>query len=400
MAEEIRSAQIGKKAGNASRVSVLDGYRGIACLLVVFYHQAQNIGIWPFKLWGFTGVHLFFILSGFLLGRPYIRALLYKTAFPSAKEFYLRRFVRIYPPYIIAMLTFVALRVATKSNVPNAENIGTHFALIFNYFDKHFFFSINPVLWSLAIEAQFYIILPVFALVCRKAGFGALQSIALLFGFGVVARSCEVFFFAPTHNIAVDVRFVSIFSFLDLFAFGMLLVLIQEKMRTSNGNGVPSPFYLKTAPLVFGGLALTVLANLWCSLSAQGDWLTSPNATFSILFPVLLCAGFTCLLGASVLDGWAERVFSWKPLVLLGAVSYSIYLYHIGVQVVVGSILPRITGPMYWGAAALSSAFISLPLVLLLSFIMYRLVEKPCLDWLERRKTSLPIASTPQNQIV
>jgi peptidoglycan/LPS O-acetylase OafA/YrhL len=100
-------------------ILALDGFRAIAILLVMGYHiQQKNPGfinkshhptisaLWAF---GTSGVNLFFILSGFLLFMPYARALLFQARWPSIRQFYLRRALRILPAYYLALAVDVVV---------------------------------------------------------------------------------------------------------------------------------------------------------------------------------------------------------------------------------------------------------------------------------------------------
>src|SRR5919199_998810 len=93
-----------------TRINALDGLRGVACLMVFFYHSAVNLHIFDITVYGSVGVHIFFVLSGYLLYKQFIKKLVKENVFPSFYKFYMRRFFRIYPPYIIALAIIVLAR--------------------------------------------------------------------------------------------------------------------------------------------------------------------------------------------------------------------------------------------------------------------------------------------------
>ena len=107
-------SSVEKQASSLSREHALDGWRGVACLAVVAQHShlQPRVGEWP--LLGNLGVHLFFILSGYLIGKPYLRALLRGERLPGIGGFYMRRLLRIYPPYLVSLL-FFPLRARRRS---------------------------------------------------------------------------------------------------------------------------------------------------------------------------------------------------------------------------------------------------------------------------------------------
>lgn len=359
----------------SDRSLALDGLRGIACLLVCFFHTGANIGIMPFLIWGFTGVHLFFVLSGYLISRPFLKALIEGGNLPSMSRFYLRRFLRIYPAYFVSLLVFLALRQVTHTNVPDAFNIVTHVALIFNYFDSHYFFAINPVFWSLAIEAQFYILLPVFAwaiykVVAKQRQLASILLIALFVAVGLASR-CTELLYHQAFQLGEDVPyFKTIFSFLDLFGFGMIVAYLEV-------NPVWKKFARPTHLLSLGA-ALFLLANYWCSMDSPGIWLQPKSLIFGLSFPPLICLGIALIL-LGILNLGRLPSFPVPQLAFVGTTSYSIYLYHTGVQYFIFKLLLLNDRIKNYNVRAISSAFITLPFILCLGFFMFKAVEEPFL---------------------
>jgi peptidoglycan/LPS O-acetylase OafA/YrhL len=96
-----RLQEIPEKNRNV-HITALDGWRGIACLLVLFYHTGSNIFFPPLVIYGFIGLHLFFVLSGYLISSPFLKAIRGRSALPSTGRFYMRRLIRIYPPYLVS----------------------------------------------------------------------------------------------------------------------------------------------------------------------------------------------------------------------------------------------------------------------------------------------------------
>ena len=117
-----------------------------------FYHFAINLNFYDITIYGSIGVHLFFILSGYLLYKQFIKKIDAEDKFPSIKKFYLRRFLRIYPSYSISIVLFAVARYLIGVKPPSISTILSHLLLIQNYFGSQQFFSISPVVWSLAIE--------------------------------------------------------------------------------------------------------------------------------------------------------------------------------------------------------------------------------------------------------
>ena len=377
-------------ADSSQRASFLDSYRGLACLLVCFCHSDVNLSLFRLTFWGFTGVHLFFIISGYLIFQPFLKSLLADKPLPSLARFYQNRFVRIVPPYLAAIAFYLGMRLVTHTKIPTPENIFAHIFLIFNYFSVKYFYSINPVLWTLAIEAQFYLILPlaVFAVrrVCKPFLSLPLSPAVLLlilfFIVGIASRGLEFAASVHPHGAATSApNFRSIFSFLDMFGIGMVIAYLEKSGAAQRLQRIP--------PLVplLAGICLLISANLWCSLLLPGEWMNSNNLLYTLCFSPLICIGFGLFLITNILYKQTQKnIFNTFPLVWIGLISYSVYLYHTGVQFVVFGHLHLNRHISNWTLLTLVNALIALPVVLLVSGAMYFLIEKPSLDWLKRRK--------------
>ena len=151
-------------------IAPLDGVRALAFLLVfslhanhsgVYNYTGHNPFIIDFLAVGYTGVTLFFILSGFLLFLPYTQALLFAKDWPKPKIYYIRRILRIFPGYFFSLFILVMF---TKSYLIQPQNWGV--LVPFLTFTMGFNNSsgiINGPYWTLAIEFQYYLILPLIA---------------------------------------------------------------------------------------------------------------------------------------------------------------------------------------------------------------------------------------------
>lgn len=168
-----------------NQIGFLDEMRGIAILAVFLFHSLQAAcgrdqlpwGEWfrnfnvsstflsllPLSL-GWTGVPIFFVVSGFCIHLSFMRK-------PDWHDFFIRRFFRIYPPYFFAVILF-ALVLPWSHISYGLFGIGqllSHLLLIHN-FDNRFFWGINPSLWSIAVEAQLYLLYPVLLYLIARLG--------------------------------------------------------------------------------------------------------------------------------------------------------------------------------------------------------------------------------------
>ena len=172
-------------------ISGLDGLRALAALAVFGVHYNQIVQfsyhIGSFSVYrllanGNHGVSLFFSLSGFLLSLPFWRAIAFGDQFPSLKVYTLRRIARILPAYYLALTALVILTSLWR--VPGAKiDILLHYTFLFNY-TEFSIFSINPPFWTLAVETQFYLMLPCIFLLIRKFSAYKPWGVIILLGIG------------------------------------------------------------------------------------------------------------------------------------------------------------------------------------------------------------------------
>src|SRR5258707_6698146 len=162
--------------GQKSNIAALDGVRGLACLSVVIYHltlvTTQDLPLWnPSRMPTFisalafsgdTGVNLFFILSGFLLFMPYARAMLFEQSWPSIRNCYIRRTLRILPAYYVSLFLMILL---FRPDFLQYKRLGDLFMFLILFMDSSAtaFKAINGPFWTLAVEWQFYLLLPLLA---------------------------------------------------------------------------------------------------------------------------------------------------------------------------------------------------------------------------------------------
>ncbi len=337
----------------------------------------------PLVIFGFTGVHMFFVLSGYLLFRPFLSRLLTDNPLPSLANFYLRRFLRIVPCYLVALACYTAIRYLTHQKLPDTFNLITHALLVFNYFPSIDIYSINGVFWTLAIEAQYYLLLPLIVLLVTKVfrfkqGKAVITIIAIFLLVGVMGRLIEFHIWENQPRTLAFVRFRTVFSFMDMFGFGMLTAYL---------GSIPTLFKRHYRVLQWSlltmGLALFIFSNNWVAASGH-SWLAGDNLLIILMFPVLICLGQAMLLlvlSSSSLG--RSRFLTQRPLLFVGEISYSLYLYHLGVQFCMFKLISLEAIPNFQ-FRGFCYGLLFLPPSLLVAYIMYLIVEKPSLGWVEK----------------
>ncbi|MCU1379366.1 MAG: putative integral rane acyltransferase [Acidimicrobiales bacterium] len=315
-----------------------DGLRAIAAVTVVFHHAGFATGA-SFRSGGSylarmdSGVTVFFLISGFLLYRPFVAAHLDEREPMPARRFYRRRLLRIFPAYWVA-LTGVVLFFGVS--LPAFTDAWVHYGL-FQIYDIHRYFNAISQSWTLATELSFYLVVPGFAWLVRHLAGDRdrrgrvrveLVVLAVVFAASLGVRSLLFPVSPDSSSWHVLLRYW-LPANMDLFAVGMAMavgsVALAGRDRAADG-----PF-TRAFPYVSWGLGLVafwVVANhagLPLGLkdaSPAGEWAKH-----------LLYLAYALGLVAPAVFGpqdksLVRRLLRFSPLAGLGVISYGIYLWH------------------------------------------------------------------------
>jgi peptidoglycan/LPS O-acetylase OafA/YrhL len=363
---------------NEYRNTALDGLRGIAAGSVLLFHlwlyatpDAPGGSLTTAADWvwssGRLGLNLFFVLSGFLLYRAWLGAALGDGRPPNLRRFLRTRAARILPAYHLALLGSIALLWGLGSvpgvRLPSAGELPLFFVFGEN-FSSHSLLTLNPPMWTLAVEISFYLALPLIGLVALRIGprpRGQAALLMALLGVGV-AWNAAVPSVGPLSKVLP--------ALLPFFALGMLAALWTRERTLSAG----AARWLLAAGLlaVAGNVALHALD---LRLSAA-----SHNLPAGVGFAAIVAA-------AGVGEGL--NVLRLRPLVALGTVSYGVYLWHV---------------PMLWwlrGEGLLPlHPVLALPVVLvptlLLATASWRFVERPMIELARSRRPRRTAVRRPE----
>lgn len=291
----------------------LDGLRAIAVLIVMVAH----LGFEHLIPGGF-GVTVFFFISGFLITR-----LLLAEAEKSGiglKNFYARRFVRLYPALLFMLFGTVAIYGLSGIGAPTGTELTAgifYFTNIFQVFVRATTDGLPFMpwthLWSLAVEEHFYLIFPAFMLLCRKNWKRAAVILMVLLAAVPLWRAFIMFGtdlpYADYNYMMTDARF-------DSLAWGCLLsILLHLK-----GN-------LKAfKPLL--GIIPTALAG--CAIIAS-FLIRDETFRYTLRFSLQGAALFVLVLNFYYLKAldFAVNIAEWKWLAWVGKISYALYLWHV-----------------------------------------------------------------------
>lgn len=311
----------------AHRLGVLDGLRGIAILLVVWFHVWQ-ISWLPAPLpalqflpeSGFLGVDIFFFLSGFVISYPFVRARIEGRAAPGWGHFALRRAAKIVPSYLLAIAAaYVTGYAATQGGGNVAQDVVTHLFFIHNWFASTYG-SINGVLWTLAVEVQFYCVFPLLAVPFLRRPYltcGAMIAAALAYRLAVTH--------APDTYYAGQL-IEQLPGYLDCFGSGMLAAWLYVRLRDHPAVADDAARrWAATAIALAGFLALGVLFQTFFAMRYENDafihWKTV-HRTWLALDCIAVAVG-------SLFAWRAWRAALANPVLLFFAyISYNWYIYH------------------------------------------------------------------------
>jgi peptidoglycan/LPS O-acetylase OafA/YrhL len=322
------------------RFPLFDSLRAIAALSIFGFHIAFGLGLladralspWLVEL--NVGVPIFFLISGFLLYRPFAQARFSRARMPGAGAYALRRVLRIVPAYWLA-LTVVSLWLGL-SYVFTAEGVGTYYG----FFQVYRYSTVSGGIgqaWSVDVEITFYALLPLWALLLRRirfrtaAGFAWSEGslLALMFAGGVAAKLIAIHN-TPPHPSSLTPALYTLPAFLDYFAIGMGLAVASVVVAA--GGREPRPVRVidraSWLPWIGAAFAFYLLGTKFGPLG--GGWGT--RLMWQHYLKALVGVGL--LLPAIFGDprrGLVRRLLANRALLWVGLVSYALYLWQLAI---------------------------------------------------------------------
>lgn len=407
-----------KNSSQNSNIAVLDGVRAIACISVIAYHidrftLLSHIWGWSIgplassvAMMGWSGVTLFFVLSGFLLFQPYAKALLFDNSWPSLRLFYTRRALRILPGYYVSLFLLIFLTQPQYLQPDHFKSLALFLTLFMDSSPKTYQMIDGPF-WTLAVEWQYYLLLPFIALAFRWIAQRGSQQRRLLtvigcllcmIIWGITTRYWGRYFIdfhpeakalmpQPFFNIALFFLYGTAGKYLEDFAIGMLvsLLFVYAKHAASN-NKVSSS--LKRASIWLWAIGL-----LW--LLFMASWTAFP--ALAVLNPFIGAHNWLCELGFAIGYGLCitgilfgsiglQSLFSWSALRQVGFMSYSLYIWHVPILLwFMDTVLPYTRG---WRHSAIYTLYWLCIVLLVVPFcyLFYRVIEQPWMNVAQRTR--------------
>jgi peptidoglycan/LPS O-acetylase OafA/YrhL len=329
---EEQDAQGGlEQTSHVDRVASLTGIRAVAALLVVGTHAAYTTGKYTHGYWGLVGarmeigVPIFFVLSGFLLFRPWVKSAATGGPPPVLSRYARHRVRRIMPAYVITVL-FAYVLYHYREAGPNPghswhgllRNLTLTQIYTDGYLGKYLHQGLTQM-WSLAVEASFYVLLPLLAYVLLVLVSGRRWRPRL-----VVGTLAAMTLISPGWLVLVhadhwfpDGARLWLPTYLAWFLAGMMLAVLQA---------------MGVRAYAFVAIPLAVVSYFIVSTPIGGAPTTSPAALNEAVVKTCFYAVIAALAVAPLAlgdQGWYSRVLATRPMVWLGEISYEIFLIHL-----------------------------------------------------------------------
>ncbi len=389
-------------------IASVDGLRAVAALGVMMFHAYYLVtrtvvigGLDVTFLWNYgqSGVHLFFILSGFLLFTPFARAMLTGRPLPSVNRFFQRRALRILPAYWACLAILAALQFRQFTSPAGLANIGMHLLMLHDVvpsMDR----AIEGPFWTLAVEAQFYVMLPIFAWAIARFVGPTRSRMRLILGVlavmaGALAlRGVDAFvqsqlLRAPGSLGVASLVFLRVTlgtqgKYLEVFALGMLCSVLylaaQDESRRLRRRLPEIGLALASVALV----ALIGLARIEMSLDilTPHNFIYAPAVNLLLIFgPLIAGISYACLtLGVLWSPAWLRGIFEAWPLRFIGLISYSLYLWHEPILSFAAQYTAALPPTLRVGCEILVGFGVAVPV----AYLSYQLIERPFLS--QRRR--------------
>ena len=316
------------------------------------------------------GLVLFFVLSGFLLYGPWVRAGAGSGPRPALGRYARRRLARVVPAYYLAIAASAALlwplAGAPGVRLPPVEQLPLFLVFAQNQ-SADTVLRLDAPTWTLAIEASFYLVLPLLgwlALRWRSTIRGLVGVPLAMLVLGVAYNWVLSRDPTPTQTLSKSLP-----AMLPYFALGMLTAVATEQRRVSSAAATR---------LVLGG-AVLVIADAWLHALTNGAF--GLGGVLRVSRDLIAAAGFAAIIAGALVR--PPRILLWRPLTFTGEVSYGLFLWHVPILLVL-----RGNGllPLHVAAAAA----VALPLSIAAGWLSWRYVEQPAIAWSAGRRREPP----------
>ncbi|MEL7483891.1 MAG: acyltransferase [Planctomycetota bacterium] len=363
---------LSRRTSGRQLIPEIDGLRSVAIVSVVLFHAAWtfrdnlslNIGEFggsatsmldQILFTGSYGVPVFFVISGFILALPFAESK--NGGKPVSLGKYLkRRVTRLEPPFFAALLVafaVIALQTGSLDKLPNLlASLGYVHSIVYGGNSE-----VLPVAWSLEVEVQFYLLMPLLALiyVVKNTMLRRTALVAGILGFSIVfGREVPIWGLTVVHQMGYFMAGMLLADLYRTGAFGL-----GSEFDTSNKSARLLAWDALGAACLLGTFAVKGLGIFPAQTS-----------------PWLILVGFIAVFRG----GLVRRFFRWSPVVILGGMCYSIYLWHFFVMRAAWPAWEKIVSPQPVLLDFVLFIIVASVGTVAVSTLMFVLIERPTMD--------------------
>ena len=373
---------------DTKHLKVLDGIRALAILIIVWYHFWQQNWISPtigsFSIdyiprYGYLLVDMMILISGFCLFIPYARAMVYKDKMPKMKDFYIKRIARIVPSYYLALIIFFIFWLLGRGifNGFFFKDTIMHLLFVHNWSsDTLLYTCFNGVLWTVAIEVQFYLIFPFIAKMFTKK---PIITYVIMMAMGIFC-TWIIKSNVTSNNLSFYVN--HFLTFIPVFANGILaswLYMLYTKKKKRN-------IITDLLFMIMSISCIMVYCYLVKHIGSENIqvWQLNNRILLSIVFTVFI---ISTLLSSRIY----QKIFNNPFMKYICVISFNLYIYHQFIAVKLkeyripyysGDIPPNMTGDTKW---QWTYFILCIVISLIVASIITYFFEKPMANLLKKK---------------
>lgn len=318
----------------------LDGVRVLSLMLIVMFHTWQQTWISYslrlnattnlfnfeiFQRYGYVAIDTFFVLSGFCLFYPVARDMFGERRFGGWRNYFVKRLRRIYPVYALMLLVLLLFPAMswTTNNISDPRELARHFLshlLFVHNFSEATIGSTISTAWTLAIEAQFYLLFPLICVPFRR------RPAATFCGMALISVGLRLFMLSRFEMNKMVYQAIP-FEYLDVFGFGMLSAygVVWARNRVKGIHRLRLPMTLLSLACAGAGIGYIYWLR---AMASRG--LTGGDVCFRFLYRGLFAAVMALLIFSLCYsyDFWQRKVWGNRFFAFLSSISYAVYLWH------------------------------------------------------------------------
>jgi peptidoglycan/LPS O-acetylase OafA/YrhL len=345
--------------------------------------HADSIGAYIDRL--NVGVAIFFVLSGFLIFRPFAHSLIHGSPLPKTWNYYLKRASRILPGYWLALFVLAGLDALT---IVNTSGFIRNVFIVHSFTEHNVFTGIRQA-WTLAIEMSFYVVVPAFAHVFvrqTKRHNGPVSASTLLKALGFLFVGAYVFRIVTHHSHFwfLNTAHLWLPSHMDTLALGMgLAVLVEAPLSAKTLSKLRNVIANHTGPFVVCSVFVWLISaniNMAIGLNRTEFHIDLLGHFLYGIASVLLVAPFCVDSQALLVKAVSFRLFTW-----LGTISYGIYLWHMAF--LGGNFAEKYMPYTENDGQVLLRFLVVLPASIAIASLSYYVLERPIMRAINQRFT-------------